>query len=82
MVFKYKDFNGGIHFFCFRPETHFLGEPGTKNQNFQFKLKFGTYTKLNMENSMVVFTFSVLDRKNLAQKWANLVPKIKIVSLS
>ena len=28
-----------------------------KNQNCQFKLKFGTLTNLNMQNSMVVFTF-------------------------
>ena len=33
-----------------------------------------------MQNSVVVFSFSVLDRKN--PFWANLVQKIKIVSLS
>ena len=26
-------------------------------------LKFGTYVNLNMQNSIVVFTFSVLDEK-------------------
>ena len=31
-----------IHFFCFRPETPFWGKFGPKNQNFHFKLKFGT----------------------------------------
>ena len=41
----------------------FLGKLGPKNQNCQFKLKFGTYTNSNMQNSMVVFTFSVLDQK-------------------
>ena len=35
-------FNGGVHFFCFRPETPFLGKFGSKNQNYQFKLKFGS----------------------------------------
>ena len=34
---------------------------------------------LNMQNSMVMFTFSVLERKY--HFWANLVLKIKIVSL-
>ena len=33
-----------------------------------------------MQNSMVVFTFSVLDRKH--PFWANLVQKIKIVRLN
>ena len=51
-----------------------------KNQNCQFKLKFGTLTNLNMQNSVVVFTFSILDQKHTF--WANLVQKIKIVSLS
>ena len=31
----------------------FLGKFGLKNQNFRFKLKFGTKTNLNMQNSMV-----------------------------
>ena len=51
-----------------------------KNQNCQFKLKFGTYTNSNMQNSMALLTFSVLDQEN--SFWANLVQKIKIVSLS
>ena len=45
----------------FRPE----------NQNCQFKLKFGTYTNSNMQNSMALLTFSVLDQQN--SFWANLV---------
>ena len=44
-----------------------------KNQNCQFKLKFGTETNSNMQNSMVVFAFSVLDRKD--PFWANLFQK-------
>ena len=52
-----------VLFFCFRPETPFLGKFGPKNQNCQFKLKFGTKTNSNMQNSMALFTFSVLDRK-------------------
>ena len=50
-----------------------------KNQNCQFKLKFGTYNNSNMQNP-VAFLFSVLDGKH--PFWANLVQKIKIVSLS
>ena len=60
-------------------ESTLLGKLGQKNQSCQFKLKFGTYTNSNMQNSMVVFTFSVLDRKH--PFWENMVQKIKIVSL-
>ena len=51
-----------------------------KNQNSQFKLKFGAFTNSNMQNWMALFTFTVLDRKH--SFWANLVQKNKIVSLS
>ena len=53
---------------------------GPKYQNCQFKLKFGTYANSNMQNSTVMFTFSVFDWKY--PFWANLVQKIKIVSSS
>ena len=45
------------------------------NQNFQFKLKFVTKDNSNMQNSMIVFTFSL-------KYQANLVRKIKLVSFS
>ena len=57
-----------------------MGKFGSKNQNCQFKLKFGKKTNQNMQNSMVVFTFSGLDEKYPFQ--ANLIQKIKIFSLS
>ena len=38
----------------------FGGKFGPENQNCQFKLKFGTKTNLNMQNSVVLFTFSFL----------------------
>ena len=41
----------------------FFGKFGPKNQNYQLKLKFGTYTNLNMQNLMVMFTFFVFGRK-------------------
>ena len=66
--------------FCFWVEILFLGKFGPKNQNCHFKLKFGTYTNSNMQNSMVMFSFSVFDRKY--PFWANLVQKVKIVSWS
>ena len=53
---------------------------GPKNQSYQFKLKLGTSTILNMHNSVVPFTFSLLDRKH--PLWANMVQKMKLVSLS
>ena len=67
-------------FFCFRVETPFFSKFGPKNQNCKFKLKFGTWINSNMQNSMVVFTFSVLEWEH--RFWANYVQKIKIVSLS
>ena len=35
-VIEYTEFNGDVDFFCFRPETSFLGKFGPKNQNGQF----------------------------------------------
>ena len=66
--------------FCYWVEIPSLGKFGPKNQNDQFRLKFGTYTNSNMQNSMLIFTFSVFDRK--FPFWANLVQKIKVISLS
>ena len=69
--FKYAEFNGDVHSFCFWSEIPFLGRFGPKNQNYQFKLKFGTYTNSNMQNSMLMFTFSVLIRNTLfGQIWS------------
>ena len=43
------------------------------------KVKFSTQTNSNMQNSMVMFSFSVLDRKYPGYIWSR---KIKIVSFS
>ena len=51
-----------------------------KNQNYQFKLKFGIYTNSSMQNLIVVFILFVSDWKYLF--WTNSVQKIIIVSLS
>ena len=50
----------------------FLGKFSPNNQNCKFKLKLGTYTNSNMQNSMVMFTFS----------YPNLVRKIKLTSVN
>ena len=60
------------------PEIPFLGKFGPNNQNCQFKLKFGTKTNSNKQNLMVLFTFSIFNKKY--PFGANLVEKIKIVS--
>ena len=65
-----------LTFSLFDHKYLFLGKFGPKNQNCQFQLKFGTQTNLNMQNSMVVFTFSALDQKN--PFWGNFVQKSKI----
>ena len=54
----------------------FLGKLGPKNQNGQFKLKLDSKPNLSMQNSTVMFTFSVFDWKY--SFWANLAPKFKI----
>ena len=41
--------------FCLPLQIPFLVKCGPKNQNFQFKQKFGAKNNLNMQNSMVVF---------------------------
>ena len=58
----------------------FLGKFGPKNQNCHFKLKFGTCTNSNMQNSMVMFICSVFDQKY--SFLANLVQKVKIIRWS
>ena len=49
-------------FSVFDPQISLLGKFGPK-KIYQFELKLGTYTNLNMQNSMVMFTFSIIDRK-------------------
>ena len=41
----------------------FVGKFGPKNQNYQFKLKFGTEINSNMIVAMVMLIFSVFDSK-------------------
>ena len=74
------ELSGHVHFFCFWSEIHSLGKFDPKNQNYQFKLKFGTYTNSNMKNSMACSLFSFLIRNIFFG--ANLVQKVKIINLS
>ena len=67
-------------FFGFDWKNSFWVNNGSKNQNYQFKLKFGTYTNSDMQNSMVMFTFSAFDWKY--PFWVNFFQKVKIISLS
>ena len=60
-------------------DQKYLSKLCPKDQNFLFKLKFGTQINSNMQNSMDMFTFCLLDQKCLF--WANSVQKIKIVCL-
>ena len=67
-------------FFLFWLKIPFFDKLGPKDQNCQFKLKFGTKNNLHMQNSVMVFTFSVFETGNVifGETWS----KIKIVSLS
>ena len=49
--------------FLFYIGNTLFGQIWSKKSNCQFKLKFGTKTNPIIQNSMVVLTFSVLDRK-------------------
>ena len=66
------------YLFYFQLEITFLGKFGPTNQNYGFKLKFGTKANLNKRNSMIMFNFSGFDQKN--PFWINLGKKIKIFS--
>ena len=46
-------------FFRSRPQISYVGKFGPNNQNCQFNLEIWYLTNLNMQNSMVMFTFSV-----------------------
>ena len=70
---------GMFNFFRLRPEILFLGKFGRKNQNSKFKVKLDTLPNPNMQDSMMLFTFHVFERKY--SFWANLVRKVKIVNL-
>ena len=59
--------------FLFYSRIPFLSKFGLKNQNCLFKLKFGTKTNSNRQNSMMMFSFSDFDWKypfmaNIVQK--------------
>ena len=57
-----------MQFFCFRLGIAFLKKFGPRISNCQFNLKFGTLTKSNIQNSMVVFTLSLFDQKYCSNK--------------
>ena len=66
--------------FQFLTGISFLGNFGQKNQNGQFKLKLGTSTNSNMQNTMVLFTFSVLELIPFLSKNQNCQFKLKLVT--
>ena len=51
-------------FFRFPSEIFFGSKLGPNVQSCQFRLKFGTKTNLNMQNSVVVSTSAVLNWKH------------------
>ena len=68
-----------FNFFVFDWKYLFWGKFAPKNENYQFRLKFGGWPNPNIQNSMVLFTFFVFDLK--CSFWANLVQIVNIVSL-
>ena len=75
--FEYDEFNGDVEILSFGPEIAFLDKFSPKNHNYLLKLKFGTWNNLSLLNSMVIFTFYILNWKY--SFWANLIQKFKII---
>ena len=61
--FEFAECSCDVQFSYFQPGAPFLGKFGPKIKNFNFKLKFGSKTNSNMQNSMMMFSFSVLEQK-------------------
>ena len=66
-----------VHFFRFQPKVPFLAKFGAKNQTCQDKLRIGTLTNSNMQNSVVMFVFSVFDQSKFGPKNQNFQLKLK-----
>ena len=63
LEFDGAEFNSDVQFFRFQTKISFLGKFAPKIQNCLCKVKFGTQTNSNMQNSVVMFTFLLFDRK-------------------
>ena len=66
--------------FPFSSGNILFGKFGPNIQNCLFQVKFGTQINSNMQNSVVVFTFSGFDRKY--PFWLNLVPIFTTICFS
>ena len=64
-------------FFSFRQKILFSENFGPDYQNCQLKLKFGTWTNLNVQNSSVIFIFSFQEQTHLF--WQGLSKKAKLL---
>ena len=56
-----------VNIFFFRTETPSFRKVGPKNQNCHFRLKFHTFTNLNMLDLIMMFIFSTLSQKYLSR---------------
>ena len=63
---------------CFRPEIPLFGDFVSKNENCHIKLKFGTYTNVDIQSSMGMLTCFVVVQKHRSPE--NLVQKMKILT--
>ena len=77
---KCAEFIGGVRLFGFWLAIYDFGKFCLNKEICKSKVKFGTQITLNMQISVVAFSFSVLDQKY--SFWPNLMQKIKILSLS
>ena len=61
---------------------YIFGQFLSKNQNYEFKLKFFTKSNLNMQNSVIFLSLFFCLWSEIYSFWVNLVEKVKIVSFS
>ena len=59
----YAELKSDIHIFGFQLECSSFDKLARKSQYCFLKVKFGNKANWNIQNSMMIFTFSVLDQK-------------------
>ena len=78
-LIRYAWFNDSVKFFLFWSDMSFLGKFAQKCQNCYFKVKL-TPRLIQMQNSMMLFSFFVFDQKFFFLP--NLIQKVKVITLS
>ena len=73
----YPELNGAVHFFCFRSEKPFW-QNLVQTVKIWYLAEFGTYNNSNIQNSVVMLTFCVSDRKYLHRARSLVVSDLRV----